>query len=51
MENGGSVDEMIGRGEKAGILGDGELRMMVIHEKGKREKMEGLLVMCMRENG
>lgn len=26
-------------------VGDGELRMMVIHEEGKREKMEGLFVM------
>lgn len=32
-------------GGGVGILGDGELRTMVIHEEGKREKMEGLLVM------
>lgn len=31
--------------EKVGILGGGELRTMVIHEEGKREKMEGLLFM------
>lgn len=42
VENG--ADGMIGGGdrEKVGILGEGELRM-VIHEEGKREKMEGLL--------
>lgn len=50
----GSVDGgMIGGGdrEKLGIvffwffLKMGLLRMMVIHQEGKREKMEGLLVM------
>ena len=35
---------MIEEIEKAEILGNGELTM-VIHKKGKREKMEGLLVM------
>lgn len=50
----GSVGGMIGGGEtekKVGILGDGEQRTVVIHEEGKREKMEGLLVMRMREDG
>lgn len=37
--------------EKVRILGDGEVRTMFIHEEGKREKMEGLLVMWMREDG
>lgn len=42
----GSVVGMIGGRDrdKVGMLGDGDLRMMVIHEEGKREKMEGLLV-------
>lgn len=33
------------RRKKWGILGGGELAMMIIHEEGEREKMEGLLVM------
>lgn len=37
--------------KKVGILGDGELRTMVISRRGKREKMRGLLVMRMREDG
>lgn len=43
----GSADGMIGGGDrrKVGIWGEGELRMIFIHEEGKREKMEGLLVL------
>lgn len=42
----GSVNGMMGGGdrEKVGSLGEGELRMIFIHEEGRREKMEGLLV-------
>lgn len=40
---GGDGDEQMKNGG-GGILGDGELRMMYIHEEGKREKMEGLLI-------
>lgn len=42
-----SVDGMVGKTgrEKVGILVDRRLRMMVVHREGKRERMEGLLVM------
>lgn len=40
---GGDGDEQMTR-RGGGIWGDGELRMMYIHEEGKREKMEGLLI-------
>lgn len=42
---GGEWGSIVGKMGGVGILGDGELRTMVIHEEGKREKMEGLLVM------
>lgn len=41
---GGDGDEQMTRMGGVRILGDGELRTMFIHEEGKREKMEGLLI-------
>lgn len=46
----GTVGEETGR-KKVGILGDRELRMIFIHNEEKREKMEGLLVMRMKDDG